>query len=144
MRPCRREPVSAVVFDNEAVQALVDAHHRKHRDVLAHLEAVQTRRRAGARVATLVPTSVRVVAGWDRRAPSAAAVNRLRIVDVPLDTRHADTAAEVLRDAPDVGVVDAHLGATVLHQDGHVVVLAGDPADLHGVTHPRAVTVVRI
>lgn len=60
----------------------------------------------------MVPTAVRVEAGWDRRAPHAAAINRLRFVDVPLDGPHADRAAD-LRIALRVSVADAHLGATV-------------------------------
>jgi hypothetical protein len=135
----------AVVFDNEAVQALVDAHHRKHRTVLAHLEAVLTRRRQGASVTALVPTSVRAEAGWDRTASAVAAVNRFRIADVPLDSRHADTAAEIVREETDIGVVDAHVGATVRHHPaGDVVVLTCDPADMRRVTRPRTVTVVHI
>ena len=55
-----------VVLDNEAVQALADPAHRKHRRVLAVVEAVAARhlRRSGS-VRLVVPTSVRVEAGWD-------------------------------------------------------------------------------
>ena len=135
----------AVVLDNEAVQSLLDPRHRKHRLVLAHLEAVATRRRKGADVTALVPTSVRVEAGWDRTAPAAAPVNRLGIKDVALDTRHADAAAAIARAYPDVGVVDAHLGAAVqAHEATEIVVLTSDPGDLHRVVDPLDVTIVRV
>ena len=81
-------PVRTVVLDNEAVQALGSVSHRKHRAVLAVLEAVASRnaRRAGA-VALLVPTAVRVEAGWDRRSAEGAVLGRLRAADVGLDPR---------------------------------------------------------
>jgi hypothetical protein len=68
----------ALVLDNEAVQALRDERHPKHRQVLAHLAGIVGRRRRGREVAAVVPTSVRVEAGWDRTQPAAAAINRLR------------------------------------------------------------------
>ncbi|MEX2620532.1 MAG: hypothetical protein WD250_09960, partial [Egibacteraceae bacterium] len=83
----------AVVLDNTAVQALRDDGHRTHRQVLAHLTAVTQRRRRGADVTAVVPTVVRVAAGWDRSTPAAAAINRFRVVDGVLDGAAADVAA---------------------------------------------------
>ena len=135
----------AVVLDNEAVQSLLEPRHRKHRLALAHLEAVTTRRRKGAEVTALVPTSVRVEAGWDRTVPAAAAINRFRISDVPLDTRHADAAAAIARAHPDVEVVDSHLGAAVqAHAATEIVVLTSDATDIRRVVDPRNVTIVRV
>ena len=70
-----------MVLDNEAVQALVELTHPKHRAVLAHVEAVVTSRKRGSATRLLVPTSVRVEAGWDRTRAEAAVINRVRIAD---------------------------------------------------------------
>lgn len=135
-----------VVLDNEAVQALADATHRKHRRVMAVVEAVATRnlRRAGS-ARLVVPTAVRVEAGWDRRAPRAAAINRLRVDDRPLDTPAADRAARVHADLG-VSVADAHLAAVLGTTDAPHAVLTSDADDLHRIAArlglaPRIVTV---
>lgn len=119
------------VLDNEAVQALADPRHRKHRRVLARVEAVAARnlRRAGlARL--VVPTAVRVEAGWDRRAADSAALNRLRVEDTTLDAAAADRAAQVRR-ALWVSVADAHLAATLQATAGPHAVLTSDVDDVH-------------
>jgi hypothetical protein len=84
-----------VVLDNEAVQALRDPAHTKHQVVLAHLEGVAQRRRKGAPVLAVVPTAVRVEAGWDRTQAESAAINRFRIQDRPLSTATADAVAAI-------------------------------------------------
>jgi hypothetical protein len=99
-----------LVLDNEAVQALRDASHRKHRKTLAFVEAAVSRGRGGA--APVVPAAVRVEAAWDRRVPGAAAINRLRVADVVLDRPGADRAAALVA-ALRISVADAHLGAVV-------------------------------
>ncbi|MDN5851886.1 MAG: hypothetical protein L0I24_09530 [Pseudonocardia sp.] len=99
-----------LVLDNEAVQALRDPRHRKHRRAIAVVEALWARGR-GSRV-PLVPTAVRVEAGWNRRARESAVINRLRVADVLLDGEAADRAAVLVR-ALGVSVADAHLGATL-------------------------------
>ncbi|HET9256895.1 MAG TPA: hypothetical protein VFO16_17105 [Pseudonocardiaceae bacterium] len=134
----------AVVFDNEAVQALSDPDHDKHRVVVAHLAAVVTRRRKGALVLAVVPTAVRVEAGWDRSDARAAAINRFRVVDHNLDTAVADTAARVAR-RTGASVADAHVGAVVRHLPlDDVVVLTSDPDDMARVSAPKAITAIRI
>lgn len=123
-------PARTVLLDNEAVQALTDARHRKHRRVLAIVEAVATRRRpltGSARLA--VPTSVRVETGWDRHAPRAAAINRLRIDDIPLDTKVANRASVVVA-ALGVSVADAHLAASLQVTPAPHAVLTSDPDDI--------------
>lgn len=133
-----------IVFDNEAVQALADPHHPKHRRALAHVEGIRTDRRRKTVVAAVVPTSVRVEAGWDRTDPSAAAINRWRLTDDPLDTRRADQATAI-RSASGVSVVDAHLAATALARAGDpVVVVTSDTGDLRAIAAEPAITVVRI
>ena len=134
----------ALVLDNEAVQALRDEHHPKHQQVLAHLAAIVGRRRRGLEVSAVVPTSVRVEAGWARTQPEAAAINRLRVVDDPLDAATANVAAAIA-DELTVSVADAHVGA-VLRSLAHdeVVVLTSDPDDITRVAGDRPVRPVRI
>lgn len=92
----------------------------------------------------VVPTAVRVEAAWARTRPSAAAINRYRVRDHPLDTASADVAAELQR-ATATGVADAHLGATVHScSPGEVVVLTSDPADVAAVCSPTPATIVAI
>jgi len=125
-----------VVLDYEAVQALADPAHHKHRRVLAVVEAVAARNlhRAGA-VRLVVPTCVRVEAGWNRRDSGAAVVNRLRIDDVALDTLAADNAAGI-RSSLGASVIDAHLGAVLAATAGPHAVLTSDAGDLQRIaTH---------
>ncbi len=109
---------------------MLDPDHRKHRRVLAAVEAVTARslRRAGS-ARLVVPTAVRVEAGWDRRAPGAAAINQLRADDAPLDRPAADHAAGIRR-ALGVSVADAHLAAVMVSTAAPVAVLTSDVADL--------------
>jgi hypothetical protein len=135
----------AVVLDNEAVQALRDAGHPRHRQVLAHLAGIVERRRRGREVSAVVPTSVRVEAGWDRTQPAAAALNRLRVADQVLDTATANVAAAIADRLAGVSVADAHLGAAIRslpHEE--VVVLTSDPGDIARVTGDRPVRTVRV
>lgn len=120
----------SVVLDNEAVHALIDPDHRKHRRVLAAVEAATARalRRAGS-ARLVVPTAVRVEAGWDRRTPAAAAINRLRADDAPLDRPAADHAAAV-RCALGVSVADAHLATVIARTAGPVAVLTSHITDV--------------
>ena len=134
------------MLDNEAIGALSDPAHRKHRTVLAHVEGVVTRRRRGAATGIVVPTAVRVEAGWDRTAPSAAVINRLRIDDVVLDASSANIAAHIVADTG-LSVADAHLGAVVRSLGASrddVVVLTSDPQDMERAAGPASVRVVRI
>ena len=102
----KRRPGS-VVLDSEAVDALADPQHAKHRGALAYIEVANERRARNERVRVVAPTAVRVEAGWDRRAPSAADLNRIcGARDHGLDTAAANRAAELLRLVPGVSVVD--------------------------------------
>lgn len=133
----------AVVLDNEAVQALRDDRDPTHRQVLAHLAGIVERRRRGRQVSAIVPTSVRVEAGWDRTQP--AAINRLRVVDHVLDAATGNVAAAIVDELAGVSVADAHLGAAIrsLPHD-EVVVLTSDPGDITRVAGDRPVRTVRI
>jgi hypothetical protein len=123
-----------VVLDHEAVQALVDVAHPKHRRVLAAVEATAARnlRRAGT-VHLVVPTAVRVEAGWDRRAGKSGAVNRLRAADSSLDQQAADRAADVVT-ALGVSVADAHLGSVLATTPGPHAVLTSEEADVRRIS----------
>src|SRR5260370_42362112 len=101
-----------VILDNEAVQALKDPAHRKHRQVVSHVQVVASRKRRAIAIQVVVPTAVRVEAGWDRTSPAWGFPNRLRIADCPLDTVSANTAAGI-RDRIGVCVADYHIGAGV-------------------------------
>jgi hypothetical protein len=133
-----------VVLDNEAVQALASPRHPKHQRVLGHMEAVERRKRQAAAVSLVVPTAVRVEAGWDRTSAQWAFLNRLRIMDIPLDVVHANAAAAIHEQAR-VSVADAHIGAIVQPSPNvGITVLTGDPADIRKVAGDCPITVVAI
>ena len=133
-----------VLLDNEAVQVLADPTHRKHRRVISEIRTVNRRVARALPVGAAVPVAVRVEAGWDRTDPAWALVNRLRIADIPLDPKHADTAASLLR-RTGVSVADAHLGAAIAHawQD-RITVVTSDPGDMRKVAQDRRVDIVAI
>lgn len=133
-----------VVFDNEAVQALMDPSHGKHRTVIAHLAGAASRRRRGTVVNVVVPTTVRVEAGWDRSTPEAAAINRFRVHDRVLDAQAANLASSIQRGCG-LGPADSHIGATVRSMaSGDVVVLTSDPVDVAVVCAPATPVIVRL
>ena len=134
-----------VLLDNEAVQALMATDHPKHRRALAHVAVVGARKKKAATIDLLVPTAVRVEAGWDRTAPGAALINLLRIRDAALDTPRSDTAAALVSDHG-VSIADAHIGAVVAFrpESESVTILTSDPKDIRTVSGSRTVTVVRL
>jgi hypothetical protein len=129
-----------ILLDNEAVHALADPAHRKHRRALGYVELAIRRKARAVNVSVAVPSAVRVEAGWDRTAPAWAFINRLRIADIPLDRSYADAAAG-LRARTGVSVADAHLGAAFPAAD-QVTVLTSDPGDMQAVAEGRPVRVV--
>jgi hypothetical protein len=133
-----------VLLDNEAVQALADPGHRKHRRMLDEIQTVNRRVARALPVHAAVPLAVRVEAGWDRSDPAWAFASRLRITDILLDPKHADAAASLCR-RTGVSVADAHLGAAIQHaaQD-RITVITSDPGDMREVTQDRRVNVVAI
>lgn len=133
-----------VLLDNEAVQALRDPGHRKHRRVLDEVRIVAVRTAGAMSVQIAVPTAVRVEAGWDRTAAAWAFVNRLGIVDVPLDVSQADAAAGIAKRTK-VSVAGAHLGAAIQASDtDQVTVLTSDPGDMRKVAEGRQVAIVAL
>jgi predicted nucleic acid-binding protein len=133
-----------VILDNEAVQALKDPAHRKHRQVVSHVQVVASRKRRAAAIQVVVPTAVRVEAGWDRTSATWAFPNRLRIADVPLDAVQASAAAAI-RVQTGVSVADAHVGAVIRSISADkVTVLTSDPADMCVVAGDNDVVIVAI
>lgn len=133
-----------VLLDNEAVQALRNPAHRKHRRVMVYvLEAARDTTRA-VPVSVAVPTTVRVEAGWDRRSPSWAFVNQLHILDISLGPELADSAAAI-RKRTGVSVADAHLGAAI-QMTGlkHVTVITSDPRDMRAVAEGKPIEIVAL
>jgi predicted nucleic acid-binding protein len=121
---------ATLILDNEAVQALIDPAHRKHRWVVSSvLLAVRRNRDQAASVRLIVPTAVRVESAWDRRTRSAAAVNRLRFEDAALDSRAANRAAAV-RSTLGVSVSDAHIAAVLGDTKGPHAVVTSDRPDI--------------
>jgi len=133
-----------VLLDNEAVQALRDPAHGKHRRVLAEVEFAFKRVVRTLPVSVAVPAAVRVEAGWDRTASAWAFINRFPIADIPLDTNHADTAAGIVK-RTGASVADAHLGVAIQAADAdHVMVLTSDPGGMRKVAEGRQVNVVAL
>lgn len=134
-----------VVLDNEAVQALSHPAHKKHVHVMSHVQVVVADRKArGLPVTVVVPTAVRVEAGWDRTMPVWAFLNRLLISDITLDGSSANVAASIRQDAH-VSVADAHIGAVIQAATAtKVTVITSDPEDIRRVAADKAVNVVSI
>jgi hypothetical protein len=134
-------PARTVVLDNEAVQALADTGHPKHRRVLAVVEAAARRnlRRAGT-TTLVVPTAVQVEAGWVRTAPRSAALNRLRADRPALGRTAAEQGARLVA-ATGVSVADAHIGAALAATPAPHAVLTSDEADIRLVAGRVGVTV---
>jgi len=133
-----------VVLDNEAVQALQDPAHPKHRQVVSHAQVVASRKRRAVALDLVVPTAVRVEAGWDRTSPAWAFPNRLRIADIPLASAEASTAAAI-RSRTGVSVADAHIGAVIQSaRADQITVVTSDPGDMRLVAGDKNITVAAI
>lgn len=133
-----------ILLDNEAVQALRDPAHRKHRRVLDELRVVAVRTVGAVPIRVAVPTAVRVEAGWDRTAAAWTFVNRLGIADVPLNSSDADAAARIAKRTR-VSVADAHLGAAIQATEAdQVTVITSDPGDMRKVAEGRRVEIVAL
>ncbi|HTR91165.1 MAG TPA: hypothetical protein VMI73_05445 [Trebonia sp.] len=133
-----------IVLDNEAVQALSDPAHKKHVRVISHVRVAADRKSRGLPIRIVVPTAVRVEAGWDRTEPAWALLNRLLIGDITLDGLNANIAASIRQDAR-VPVADAHIGAVIQATTAaKVTVVTSDPGDVRRVAADREVNVITI
>jgi len=135
-----------VVLDNEAVQVLLDLHHPKHRRLNAIMEAVvHKRKRHPDAVQVVVPTSVRVEAGWNRTDRRAAGIDRLSIRDHDLGAGAANLAATI-RSTLGVSVADAHLGVALQQTPPPHTVYTNDGRDVRRISEhlgiPAAIVTV--
>jgi hypothetical protein len=122
-----------LVLDNEAVTALHanGAHDAKRKAVVLAIAAANGRK--------VVPTAVRVEAGWDRTAARSANVNRLLPAgtDVVLGRAGADRAAQLRASVPGASVVEATVAvaAEEVGRNGDVVeILTSDVSDLRALS----------
>jgi hypothetical protein len=128
-----------VILDGEAVTALRDTRHGRHGEVVSQLQVIALRKRRAASINAVVPTSVRVESGWDRRSPAWAFANGLRIVDAGLDNAAANLAATI-RVTSHVSVADAHIGAVIQATPAQqITVLTSDPDDIRMVAGAKPV-----
>lgn len=125
------------VLDNEAVQALADVQHPKHRPMVARVAAAVHRQRSG--VTLVVPTAVRVEAG----VSSSGLLRRLRVVDVVLDRDRADRAAALVREEQ-ATAVDATVAEAAMTSAGLVTVYTSDVRDLSRLLADAGVAVRRV
>lgn len=131
-----------LILDSEMVHALADRRSKKHRSALIRIQA--DTRWSKRSVLLVVPSTVRVEAGWDRTATRWAGINRLRIVDHHLDGSSTDTAAR-LRTEHGVSPADAHIGALAHERGDHqVVVITSDPGDITVVTAGTGARIVQL
>ena len=102
---------AALVLDNEALKALADRHHAKHRVMLEKIAAAQYESRRGAGVRVVTPTAVRIEALVSRQAPENATLGRFNVQDITLDSTRADRcvalAAAATATAVDATVAEA-------------------------------------
>jgi predicted nucleic acid-binding protein len=112
---------------------------------MSHVQVVVANRKGrGLPVTVVVPTAVRVEAGWDRTMPAWAFLNRLLIGDITLDGSSANIAASIRQDAR-VSVADAHIGAVIRAATAaKVTVITSDPEDIRRVAGDKEVNVVSI
>lgn len=138
----RSRSTITVVMDNQAITTLrAGSNDPRGRWVASHLDALNTtlRRNRQVELRLVVPTAVRVEAGWARDDPASGSVNRLGISDSDLDRRAADTAARIMADTG-CSVAAAHVGAVAQHSpDGDVYVVTSDPDDITIVCGDRSV-----
>lgn len=132
------------VLDSEAVFALGTERSKKHRRA-ASLAVFDSGRRSPP-VVVVVPSTVRVEAGWDRTRPRWAAINRFRIVDHYLGRESTNVAAR-LRAEHGVSPADAHIGAVAAERTAagdDVVVVTSDVDDVTTVVAGTGARVVRL
>ncbi len=121
---------AALVLDNEALQALADPRHSKHRVMLEKIAAVKYESGRGASVRVVTPTAVRVEARVSRRTAGTASLGRFNVQDIALDSTRTDrcvTLAAASATAVDATVAEA---AESEARTRHVSVYTSDVGDL--------------
>ena len=138
------KPASIIVLDNEAIQALSNQSHPKHRRLLALIERYRQHLEQGSRASLIVPTTVRVEAMINRQEPKASFVNRIVNQDHLLDSKYADRAAELRNDFSFLSVGDAHIAAIATLSDAEVVIITSDVKDFRNSLSKENVNIVHI
>jgi len=122
-----------LVLDCEAVQALKDPHHPKHRraaDIIA-ANAIRGRRSAPTSLRVVVPVAVRIEAGWDRTDAAASTINRItQGLDIACRDIDANLAVQLRAVMPQLSVVDATIGAAIGSAPPPVRILTSDADDM--------------
>ena len=130
-------PVRHLVLDNEAVSALLVTapQHAKRAQVLEAIMAANGR--------TVVPTTVRCEALWDRTQQASAAANLHVKDDDPLDPAAANRNVQLRKAVPAASLVDASVVVSAERlQGGDVVeILTSDPGDVAALAGHADVTV---
>ena len=138
------KPASIIVLDNEAIQALSNQSHPKHRRLLALIERYRQHLEQGSRVSLIVPTTVRVEAMINRQEPKASFVNRIVNQDHVLDSKYAYLAAELRNDFSFLSVADAHIAAIAILSDTEVVIITSDVKNFRNSLSTENVNIVHI
>jgi hypothetical protein len=122
---------ASLVLDNEALQALANPRHPKHRVMLEKIAAVKYESSRGASVRVVTPTAVRVEALVSRRTPATAGLGRFNVQNIALDSTRADRCV-ALGTASTASAVDATVAEAAESEarTGNVSVYTSDVADL--------------
>jgi predicted nucleic acid-binding protein len=137
-------PESLLVLDNEAIQALSDHSHSKHRRMLAIIERFQSHLQRGSQATVTVPTTVRVEASINRQDPATSFVNRIVNNDHSLDSKTADQAANLRQQYPYLSVADAHIAAIAVVDKRDIVIITSDTEDFEECLSGQNVNIIRI
>lgn len=123
---------AAVVLDNEALQALADPRHSKHRVMLEKIAAVKYESGRGASVRVVTPTAVRVEALVSRRTAGTASLGRFNVQDIALDSTRTDRCVTLAAAAASATAVDATVAEAAESEarTRHVSVYTSDVGDL--------------
>lgn len=128
----------AAVLDNEALQALADITHGKHRRMLFVLEVDARLNGLGQGGMQIVaPVAVRIEAGVARSGPAAKWPGLSTVVDVELSGPAADRALDLRRRAEAGSVVDATVAEVADRYAGEgwaTTVYTSDVTDLSALT----------
>ena len=140
--------MSTLILDNEAVQALRDPAHPKHKRALSFCEATNSRSngRHFAPHVVVVPVAVRVEAELDRTSSTSARFNLLsRSADVNLDAVRANSAATI-RLRTGVSAVDASVIQAAAEMTAPVQILTSDGGDMRSAVAQLGVaaTIIRL
>ncbi len=132
-----------ILLDNEAVRALADPAHPKHRRAVGYAQLANQRKARAVDISIAVPSAVRVEAGWNHTRLRTGRSSTGSGSPTSRSTRATPTSAAAVRTRTGVSVADAHLGAAV-RGAAQVTVLTSDPGDMRLVAEGKPVGVVAL